>query len=133
MDAATFRHWAKLMHRRSGALDEDAMIAATAMCHQFKVVTRSVAHFSNFGVELVNPFETSAGGQGNSQAAYRDGMKHVAEGRCGSSKRAITSGISATSTPLRQTFSRFARNRIASTVSRACSSKKLASQPASSP
>ncbi len=33
MDARTFRVWARLMHRRSHALLEDAMIAATAEVH----------------------------------------------------------------------------------------------------
>jgi predicted nucleic acid-binding protein len=31
MDAATFRVWARLMHRQSDTLYEDAMIAATAL------------------------------------------------------------------------------------------------------
>ena len=32
MDAAAFREWARLMHRRSDTFTEDAMIAATAHC-----------------------------------------------------------------------------------------------------
>lgn len=58
MDAATFRHWAKLMHRRSNTLYEDAMIGATAIRHPLKVVTRNVAGFWDFGVALFNPFES---------------------------------------------------------------------------
>lgn len=50
----------KLKHRRSDTLYEDAIIATTAIRHQMKLVTRNVADFSDFGVELVNPFETSA-------------------------------------------------------------------------
>ena len=37
MDGATFRTWARLMHRRSDTLYEDAMIAATAAVHNLKV------------------------------------------------------------------------------------------------
>ncbi|WP_398493687.1 type II toxin-antitoxin system VapC family toxin [Variovorax sp.] len=57
MDADTFRLWAKLMHRSSNTLYEDAMIAATARQHSLTVVTRNVADFANVGVALLNPFE----------------------------------------------------------------------------
>jgi predicted nucleic acid-binding protein len=60
MDAETFRGWARLMHRRSDTLYEDAMIAATAQQHNLTVVTRNVGDFQHFGVELVNPFEANA-------------------------------------------------------------------------
>lgn len=58
MDAATFRAWARLMHRRSDTVYEDAMIAATALVHGLTVVTRNVADFKSFGVALLNPFRT---------------------------------------------------------------------------
>ena len=57
MDAATFRLWAKLMHRRSNTVYEDAMIAATALVHKLTVVTRNVRDFERFQVPLFNPFE----------------------------------------------------------------------------
>jgi predicted nucleic acid-binding protein len=56
MDAATFRIWAKLMHRRSDTLIEDAMIAATALLHGLQVVTRNVGDFKGFGVRARNPW-----------------------------------------------------------------------------
>lgn len=43
MDAATFRVWAKLMHRQSDTVYEDAMIAATAKMNHLTVVSRNVA------------------------------------------------------------------------------------------
>ena len=56
MDAATFRIWARLMHRQSDTVYEDAMIAASAIAHHLTVVTRNVRDFERFGVPLLNPF-----------------------------------------------------------------------------
>lgn len=57
MDGAVFRHWARLMHRQSDTLYEDAMIAATAKTHGLTVVTRNVADFQALGLQVFNPFE----------------------------------------------------------------------------
>jgi predicted nucleic acid-binding protein len=56
MDAGIFRAWARLMHRRSDDLIEDAMIAATAILHDLTVVTRNVRDFDRLGVKTLNPF-----------------------------------------------------------------------------
>ena len=56
MDAAAFTAWAKLMHRKSDTLYEDAMIAATAQVHGLKIATRNVADFQALGFEVFNPF-----------------------------------------------------------------------------
>ena len=56
VDAAAFREWAKLMHRRSDTLMQDAMIAAVAIVHRLAVVTRNVRNFQHFGVPIINPF-----------------------------------------------------------------------------
>ena len=55
-DAAIFRRWAQLMHRRSDHHLEDALIAATALVRGLTVVTRNVGDFEPFGVPLINPF-----------------------------------------------------------------------------
>jgi predicted nucleic acid-binding protein len=57
MDAPAFRCWARLSHRRSNKLIEDAMIAATAVIHNLTVVTRNVRNFEVFGVRTLNPFQ----------------------------------------------------------------------------
>ena len=56
MDAATFRAWARLMHRKSETLHEDAMIAATAKVHGLTVATRNVSDFNALGLDVFNPF-----------------------------------------------------------------------------
>jgi predicted nucleic acid-binding protein len=58
MDSAAFRVWAQLMHRKSETVYEDAMIAATASVHGLTVVTRNVSVFKQFGVPLLNPFNS---------------------------------------------------------------------------
>ena len=59
MDAPAFREWARLMHRKSDTLSEDAMVAATAIVHQLTVVTRNVRDFAQFSVNLLDPFENA--------------------------------------------------------------------------
>ena len=58
MDGPAFRCWARLMHRQSDTLYEDAMIAAIAKVHNLTVVTRNGADFKPFEVPLLNPFDT---------------------------------------------------------------------------
>lgn len=59
MDAATFRAWARLMHRKSNTLYEDAMIAATAKMRGLTVATRNVADFNALGLDVFNPFASA--------------------------------------------------------------------------
>jgi toxin FitB len=61
MDARIFRSWARLMHRKSDRLIEDAMIAAAAAVHGLTVVTRNVRDFEGLGVRTFNPFAGSPG------------------------------------------------------------------------
>ena len=56
MDAAIFRRFARLMHRRSDTLMQDAMIAATALEHDLIVATRNLRDFAVFGARTLDPF-----------------------------------------------------------------------------
>ncbi len=58
MTAEVFRLWAKLMHKQSDTVYEDAMIAATALTHKLTVVTRNINDFERFGVKIINPFSS---------------------------------------------------------------------------
>lgn len=60
MDGETFRTWARFMHKKSDALNEDAMIAATASVNKLTVVTRNVVDFKPFNVPILNPFDPPA-------------------------------------------------------------------------
>lgn len=56
MSAACFRRYAQLIHGRTSALREDAMIAAAASVHGLTVATRNTGDFSPFSVPVFNPF-----------------------------------------------------------------------------
>ena len=56
MDAAAFREWARLKHRKSDTLIEDAMIAATARLRDLTIATRNVRDFKTLGVPVFDPF-----------------------------------------------------------------------------
>jgi toxin FitB len=57
MDGKAFRIWAQMMHGRSDAIYDDAMIAATAKANNLTVATRNTSDFKGLGVLLVNPFK----------------------------------------------------------------------------
>jgi predicted nucleic acid-binding protein len=44
------------MHQRSANLIEDALIGATALVHNFTVVTRNLRDFERLEVPAFNPF-----------------------------------------------------------------------------
>ena len=56
LDGPAFREWARLMHRQSDTLIQDAMIAAVAVVHGLTVVTRNVRDFEQLRVPVLDPF-----------------------------------------------------------------------------
>lgn len=62
MTGSIFRLWAKLMHKESNTVWEDAMIAATAIDQKLTVVSRNTKDFKRFKINLLNPFEYRAKG-----------------------------------------------------------------------
>lgn len=57
MDRVSFRECARLLHGKSKAAFEDAMIAATARVQGLTVATRNIGDFRAFEVTLYNPFD----------------------------------------------------------------------------
>ena len=60
MDAACFRECARLMEGKPDRLFEDGMIAATAGVYHLNVATRNERDFAALGVQVLNPFKTTA-------------------------------------------------------------------------
>ena len=56
LDSAVFRLNARLMRKRTNALYEDVLIAATALVNDMIVVTRNIDDFAGLDVRLLNPF-----------------------------------------------------------------------------
>ncbi len=56
VDAAVAQRCARL-HVPDPRAERDALIAATALVHRMKLVTRNVADFQPMGIALINPWE----------------------------------------------------------------------------
>lgn len=56
VDTAVAQRCAQL-HVPDPRAERDALIAATALVHRLKVVTRNVADFQPMGVDLINPWD----------------------------------------------------------------------------
>ena len=56
VDAVAFKEWARLMHRKSDTLMQDALIAAVAIVNRLTIVTRNVRDFQHMNVSILNPF-----------------------------------------------------------------------------
>ena len=56
LDSVVMREWARIMHRQSNTLSDDAMLAATARVHGLQIITRNTSDFEALGVDCINPF-----------------------------------------------------------------------------
>lgn len=56
LTGAICRRWARLQHRKPREAMEDLLIAATALEHDFAVVTRNVKDYRGLGVRWIDPF-----------------------------------------------------------------------------
>ncbi len=65
VDEAVALHWGTIsaIGRRSGRARPpiDALLAATAVCHQLTLATRNVADFEGTGAVVVNPWDATPG------------------------------------------------------------------------
>ena len=59
VDERIYRLAARLLHGKSIDLYEDGVIAATALVHNFTVVTRNIRDFAQFDVPTFDPFKAS--------------------------------------------------------------------------
>lgn len=60
VDAPAFRICARLMHRQSDTLMQDALIAAVATVHRLTVVTPNTRNFHPLHIPTLNPFISPA-------------------------------------------------------------------------
>ncbi len=63
VDLAVARQRARL-HVPNPRAERDALIAATALVHRLKVVTRNVTDFEPMGVEIINPLDGTEASMG---------------------------------------------------------------------
>lgn len=59
VDAAVADRWGRMVANAGRPLSAiDSLMAATALAHDLRLVTRNVKHFANLGVDLINPWSS---------------------------------------------------------------------------